>query len=489
MSKRQPKQSTRNAKKSTLKCHEKQTDVSNTPEVSGLDPPHILQINQTNKRSPTVSQKGTTKDLHQGEQSARAKRCGPGGARGKEDDNLHCVARNQDTTEVASLLRFGMRLDTVNKSGMTPIDMAKELSDKNILDAVLNFRINVAIKECDRGQTMLHSAVQRNDIAHLRDLVGQGFDVNAQDDQGNTPLHLVRSGEQFEIAVFLIQSGARLITRNLKGETPGSSMRPVGYSSAYKVRSRQRYTKDPHCTTKLHFRAIQKETFVDPKRHCHPSKVNVPDIYGETPLHWAVTNGNLPMVWALLRKGAKVNARDIYGRTPVFGLISRDSLPPLLPLIVYGADLWVRNAYGDSLIDVAKQFGRRELVIMFEHILAKQRQQYCLVGMWFSSFNKCCIMRPSPPALCQNEAVGNVNSTIPLVFQLFHRLPCYRIQTRIVSRMVVPPLPSALSGFTGGQTENPLGIARFLKFLSKPRLRSKMKGWGVSTRILNNVSN
>jgi ankyrin repeat protein len=51
-------------------------------------------------------------------------------------------------------------------------------------------------------------------------LVERGLDVNAQDCDGNTPLHLALSPFQREVARHLIDSGADPEIKNWKGMSP-----------------------------------------------------------------------------------------------------------------------------------------------------------------------------------------------------------------------------------------------------------------------------
>lgn len=45
--------------------------------------------------------------------------------------------------------------------------------------------------------------------------------------------------------------------------------------------------------------------------------VNCPNLEGETPLHWAATTGNTAVAEYLLSRGAEVNVRDMFGVTPM----------------------------------------------------------------------------------------------------------------------------------------------------------------------------
>jgi ankyrin repeat protein len=57
--------------------------------------------------------------------------------------------------------------------------------------------------KCDEHER-LHFAAQDGDLAQVERLIRAGFDINAFDSLGKTPLHWAAEGEHFEIAAFLI---------------------------------------------------------------------------------------------------------------------------------------------------------------------------------------------------------------------------------------------------------------------------------------------
>jgi ankyrin repeat protein len=70
------------------------------------------------------------------------------------------------------------------------------------------------------GDTLLHAAVTRGELNHVRILIACGASVNAIGDLGNTPLHYAASRGLVEIARKLIQCGADINIRDEFGQTP-----------------------------------------------------------------------------------------------------------------------------------------------------------------------------------------------------------------------------------------------------------------------------
>ena len=70
------------------------------------------------------------------------------------------------------------------------------------------------------GDTLLHAAVIRGELNHVRILIACGASVNAIGDLGETPLHYAASRGLVEIARTLLQSDADVNIRNEFGQTP-----------------------------------------------------------------------------------------------------------------------------------------------------------------------------------------------------------------------------------------------------------------------------
>ena len=108
----------------------------------------------------------------------------------------------------------------------------------------------------------LHKACEKGDIEAVKQFLGDGVDVNAEDENGWTPLHGAAWWGHTETAKFLIGSGA---------------------------------------------------------------DVDAQGAAGNTPLHQAAEKGHKEIIKLLIAKGADVNAMDEGGHTPLDGLVEMDS--------------------------------------------------------------------------------------------------------------------------------------------------------------------
>ncbi|TGZ53653.1 uncharacterized protein [Temnothorax longispinosus] len=86
----------------------------------------------------------------------------------------------------------------------------------------------------------------------------------------------------------------------------------------------------------------------------------------DTPLHFAVINGDIEIVEMILDKGANIDAENEFGRTPLHDAIRNKKMEVTELLLKYGADVNARDNDGTSLLHVAVEMGCLQIV---EHLL------------------------------------------------------------------------------------------------------------------------
>ena len=152
------------------------------------------------------------------------------------------------------------------------------------------------------GETPLHYAAAEGACGAMDALVAKGADVNDRDGKGNAPAHAAAARTAFVALMKLARRGADMGAMNNDGETP------------------------LHLAVRAETAAIVKMIYEgknsniaasgdmpEVTRLCK-SAVNVPDISGATPLHYALSEATIKV---LLDCGANAGARD-GGRTPLF---------------------------------------------------------------------------------------------------------------------------------------------------------------------------
>ncbi|KAF4482523.1 Vegetative incompatibility protein HET-E-1 [Colletotrichum fructicola Nara gc5] len=246
---------------------------------------------------------------------------------------MHWAADSGYPEAVGSLLKHRIEMDGYNDDSHTPLLAALASSNAHIRDREAVARLLI-LGSCGRkanlaattanGRTPLHLAIlqdwsradkrldgvgRQQDVSlsiprdalensFIKLLVDNGANLNAVDDDGQTPLMLACSEGRREHVACLLYSGADPNEVNSRGSSPLGAF--VCNNSKDYVVSRQPY---------LDTVRLLLEHGADPNATLH--------FNGYSILHFACDRGWSGIVSALLHHGADVTAKDGRGRTPI----------------------------------------------------------------------------------------------------------------------------------------------------------------------------
>jgi len=123
---------------------------------------------------------------------------------------------------IGILRKAGGDINPATEEAVPPIKAVIARGNMELLDFFMSLHVHIFVEDSDK-RTMLHHAAlnpNENSLAITEFLVERGLDVNAQDSDGNTPLHLSLSPFQQDVAKYLINSGANEEIKNWKGISP-----------------------------------------------------------------------------------------------------------------------------------------------------------------------------------------------------------------------------------------------------------------------------
>lgn len=195
----------------------------------------------------------------------------------------------------------------------------------------------------------IHDAARKGDLKKVKEiLAADPKAVSAQDNNGDTPLHLAALHGQYAVAQALIAAGADV---NVKNSYPPFIPDDLGkfFSSSNH--------QDPIIL--LHSQAA------DTTNEMNTQGVTAKEIKnnGYTPLDLAeFAADHNKMIQLLIAHGANVNVQGSSGATALFWAVMRDQKDDVKFLLAHGANPNLTNAFGDTPLICAVQLGYLSLV-------------------------------------------------------------------------------------------------------------------------------
>ena len=231
---------------------------------------------------------------------------------------LHIAAVSNSKMSVKVLLEAGANIDAQCSKSETPLqkaakngnfDTVKSLSkrgakldgalhfaaSKPIVDFLLEHGLDIEEKRGSKQWTPLHSATDRGFHEAVEALISKGANIEAEDDESLTPLHLGLDFNQQGRDTLTLE----ILLRNGANVNAGSH---VGFTPLHNAA----------------FFGLKKEILLLIQ---HGAEINADNnIYGITPLMYVIARNSyecVPIVGMLMELGASLKTRNEYGKTPL----------------------------------------------------------------------------------------------------------------------------------------------------------------------------
>ena len=178
------------------------------------------------------------------------------------------------------------------------------------------------------GNTPLHIAAEEDDREAATLLLEKGAAVNAKGRFGSTPLHDAAKNNAVETATLLIEKGAVVNAKRDDGWTPlhiAAIKNAVATATLLVERGAAVNAKDDHGDTPLHEAASKNAVETATLLVERGAAVNAKNNDGDTPLHLAAGDNEVETATLLLERGAAVNAKNNDGETPLAALLNRQA--------------------------------------------------------------------------------------------------------------------------------------------------------------------
>ena len=308
-------------------------------------------------------------------------------------DTLENAVKSEDIKKVQNHIDAGANVNKTNAEGKTPLHVAAENGHKEVAGILIAKHANVNAKD-NQGRTPLHLATQEGYPAMADYLTDKKADLNSQDKTGGSPLHYAVLNAEYDIAFILTLKGAMVDIRDQKKWTPlylsslnnlpkyvelliekGAQVNPESgptplnaavWNDHHEVvrlllKHKAAVQGSPNATkTPMHMAAEKGFTRSGEALLDFQADPYLKDRSGKSPIYYATHNGHYDMVKLLISYGEDVT-QMIQGTTLLHLAAEKGHADVVELLIEKGAVLSAHNAQGESPLDVAINYGQKEV--------------------------------------------------------------------------------------------------------------------------------
>lgn len=262
---------------------------------------------------------------------------------GRQSTPLHFAAGYNRVAVVEYLLQHGADVHAKDKGGLVPLHNACSYGHYEVADLLVKHGASVNVSDLWKF-TPLHEATAKGKYDIVKLLLKHGADPSKKNRDGNTPLDLVRDGDQ-DVAD-LLKGDAALLDAAKKGNLA----RVMKLVTAENINCRDSQGRN---STPLHLAAGYNNLEVAELLLENGADVNAQDKGGLIPLHNASSYGHLDIAALLIKYNTVVNATDRWGFTPLHEAAQKGRTQLCALLLAHGADSTVKNHEGQTPLDIA----------------------------------------------------------------------------------------------------------------------------------------
>ncbi|XP_059178223.1 putative ankyrin repeat protein RF_0381 [Physella acuta] len=271
---------------------------------------------------------------------------------------LNAVTYYQGFTLKRLLVKYNSNLNIKNKHRQTPLMLAIEQSNIEIIHLLLDYGAEV-VHKTNLGLDAVQHAIFKGSMISLKSLIRAGADINARNSRGET--YLIQSVKllQLEIADLLIKSGADVNVQDSEGKSAlmhNGATHSMAFNRIQELllaAGANMNIQDNHGETHLIQMVKQSKPDIVNLLIISGADVNVQDNQGKTALmHNAATQflSFSRIETLLLKAGANVNIQDNNGETNLIQMVKLSQLDKVNRLIISGADVNVQDNQGKTAL-------------------------------------------------------------------------------------------------------------------------------------------
>lgn len=253
---------------------------------------------------------------------------------------------------IETLIRKGAHLNEKNKDFLTPLHIASDNSNYDLMDVLLRHGAKVNALD-GLGQTALHRCAREDNVQACRILLSYSVDLSIVSLQGYTAAQ-VASENVLKILQDPPAGTADVECQILEAAKSGDLdqvQRLLG-SFPHIVNCRD---LDGRHSTPLHFASGYNRVSVVEFLLQQGADVHAKDKGGLVPLHNACSYGHYEVTELLVKHGASVNVADLWKFTPLHEAAAKGKYEIVKLLLKHGADPSKKNRDGATPLDLVRE--------------------------------------------------------------------------------------------------------------------------------------
>ncbi|XP_073678272.1 transient receptor potential cation channel, subfamily N, member 1 [Garra rufa] len=305
---------------------------------------------------------------------------------------LHAAAKRGHTAVVKALLQKGAHVDATAKNGQTALHIAVENCKPQVVQMLLGFGAHVQLRGGKAQETPLHIAARIREGERAADmLLKSGADVNAEQENGETAMHVAARHGALQMIRALIQDGGDVTWKSKVGESPlhvavrhcHAHVLEEILTSLTNERSHQEAELcvregNQSGETPLHLAAeLKRDAVHQPDEDIriikilmehHADVTAVTRQSGETPLHYSARVGNTAALQEMISNvpsnqlQTAINKHAKNGRSPLLLAAEQGHTEVVKILLLNNARVDVFDEEGKAAIHLAAEQGHHNIV-------------------------------------------------------------------------------------------------------------------------------
>lgn len=259
---------------------------------------------------------------------------------------MHYAEKGHNIGTTQYLIDNGFNVNVMNNLGKTPIVHAIKHGDIGMVDYLIDHGANINTVDI-KNRTLLHHAIKYGQFDIVKYLVDKGININALDDSNLSAFNYAANSNNKQIIEYL----------------------QLKQREQQQIENIKTLVDEKDCKNAIELIKGIKD-------------INMPDVFGNTLLHWAVCNEYKEIVEELLkRKDININAVNKQKNTALHLAVMSNNIEITELLVDNRANINTVNEYRQTpymcALNIKKSTGKREMVDYFrskQELMETQKQ-------------------------------------------------------------------------------------------------------------------